>query len=149
MYIPFFSESASPQKKLNEIRSVFSLLHKQLRKKYSNISLSHIRWCYVLLPGRIDSNYWKTVQTKGYRCLYRQSNVPFAIIPHPDDDFYPAITEILSNHNDFIYFIAFATNSSLEDDQLLTWIDILMKNESVNMLPPYALLTFESGNLIL
>lgn len=33
MYIPIFSETASPQKKIDEIRSIFLLAQKQIRKK--------------------------------------------------------------------------------------------------------------------
>lgn len=149
IYIPIFSESASPQKKIDEIRSVFLLLHKQLRQKNPQITLPPTRWCYILLPGRIGEDNWRSVLSAGYHCLYHQPNVPFAIILHPDSEFYPVITDILSVQNDFIHFIAFAISLPPEDNQLITWIDILMENSSANTLPPYALLTSESGYLLL
>lgn len=89
------------------------------------------------------------VLSKGYHCLYRQPEVPFAIILHPKDNFFPVVTDILSIQSEFLYFIAFAMPSPQEDEQLLTWIDILMNNKPVNTSPPYALLTFESGELVL
>ncbi|HAM9402944.1 TPA: hypothetical protein IDY88_000941 [Escherichia coli] len=149
MYIPVFSESASLQKKIDEIRSIFLLAQKQIRQKKTAITLPCDTWRYVLLPGRISKNEWETALTNGYHCLYSQDKTPLAIILHPDDIFYPVITDILSIQNDFVYFIAFAVHSSPEDNQLLTWINILMENQCTHSLPPYALLTFESGSLVL
>ncbi|WES70106.1 hypothetical protein [Superficieibacter sp. HKU1] len=149
MYIPIFSESSSPQKRTEEIQSIFSLLNKQLKQKYPHVTLPFSEWYYVLLPGRIGMDNWMSVVSGGYHCLYRQSKVPFAIILHPEDNFQPIITDVLSFQNDFIYFIAFAISSPQEDNQLLTWINILMENKCVDRLPPHALLTFESGYLLL
>lgn len=148
MYIPIFSETASPQKKIDEIRSIFLLAQKQIRQKIV-VTLPYNTWCYVLLPGRIGEKAWQTVLSSGYHCLYCQDNYPWGILLHPDDEFHPVITDILSIQNDFVYFIAFAAKTPPEDCQLFTWIKILMKNKSSNSLPPYALLTFESGFLIL
>ncbi|TBM09961.1 hypothetical protein EYY86_19255 [Hafnia paralvei] len=149
MYIPIFSEKASPQKKIDEIRSIFLLAQKQIRQKKAIVTLPCNTWCYVLLPGRIGTNSWETVLSSGYHCLYCQNNYPWGIILHPDDIFYPVITDILSIQNDFVYFFAFAVHSPQDSNQLLTWIKILMENECSDSLPPYALLTFDSGGLIL
>ncbi|HAV1239765.1 TPA: hypothetical protein JGU28_004550 [Salmonella enterica] len=149
MFIPFFSETASPSKKNNEVSSVFLLLQKQLRQKNPMVTLSCSKWCYVLLPGRISEDNWASVISKGYYCLYSHKKKPFAIILHSGDEFYPVITDILSNQNDFVYFITFATHLPRDHRKLLEWIDILINNKSMDMLPPYALLTFESGYLIL
>lgn len=149
MFIPFFSEKTSPLEKVSEIHAVLLLLQKQMRQQNPAVTLSASEWSYILLPGRLDEEQWQPVLSSKYHCLYHSDNSPFAIIIHVEDAFYPVITDVLTIQNDFVYFIAFAAPRYSGTHQFLIWINMLLKNEQIHQLPPYTILTFESGCLLL
>lgn len=147
--ISFLSESASPQQKAEKIRTIFLLLDREMKQCYPYEALSMGFTTYVLLPGRIGEDNWLKIREAGFDCLYNERCFPYALILRPGDSFHPIITNICSNHNDFIYFIALFVKSEVSDAQLMAWVDIIMKGEDVSTMPPYALLTLESGCLLL
>lgn len=71
MYIPIFSEKASPQKKIDEIRSIFLLAQKQIRQKKPS-SLYHVT------HGVMFYCLEELVQTHGKRC-YRVGIIVFIV----------------------------------------------------------------------
>lgn len=148
MIMEIFKEGASFEYRIEEVKIIMSLTQVNLKEKYPGITLPVEQWCYVLLPGRIGSECWNALIAAGYRCLTHPDGYQFAIVLSAEELFSKFIIDTLSIQNDFNYLMAFASLSPSDDEKLLKWINGVLNNISSDPLPPYQLLTLESGLLI-
>lgn len=149
MVLEIFKEGASFEHRIEEVKVILSLIQSNLKERHSGILLPVAQWCYVLLPGRIGYEHWNALIAANYRCLTYPDGYQFAIVLSAEELFSKIIIDILSIQNDFYYLMAFASSPSSDDAKLLKWIDSVLNNISSVQLPPYELLTFDSGLLLL
>ncbi|MEO3989427.1 hypothetical protein [Pseudocitrobacter cyperus] len=149
MIVEMFKEGASFEQRIDEINAILLLIQTNLKERHPEITLPAEQWCYVLLPGRIGGEQWDNLIAAGYCCLNHPEGYQFAIVLSAEELFSKVIISTLSIQNDFYYLIAFASTLPSNEGKLLQWIDRVLNNMLSDELPPFELLIFECGTLLL
>lgn len=148
MVVEIFKEGASFEHRIEEVKVILSLIQTNLKERHPGITVPVEQWCYVLLPGRIGCERWNALIAADYRCLTHPDGYQFAIVLSAEELFSKLIIDTLSIQNDFYYLMAFASSPPSDDGKLLKWINGVLNNITSDHLPPYELLTLESGWLL-